>query len=83
MTHDNFSQNCDALGQVGSCGENILFNFDKSAKTMAKTSFEQWKASPEHYDNMVSVWFTKFGAGFRNCPKSEFSKIYWTQMFWA
>lgn len=53
-------------------GENMLMNYSayfrrsliNNAKNIAEASFEQWKASPEHNENMLSKDYTTEGTAF-------------------
>jgi uncharacterized protein YkwD len=76
--HSNFKANCDAA-KFGSCGENILYNYEKSDKAPA-VSMQQWVESSGHYENLVGAAYSKVGYGFVVCTNRE-DRVYWTGLY--
>ncbi len=65
-------------------GENILLNFsckgknvEETALNIARESFEQWKSSPGHNENMLSQGFIRHGVAF--CVNED--NVWATNMF--
>lgn len=58
-------------------GENIA-----GGRSAVSQTYEDWKTSPGHYQNMVDETFTKVGIACVEIPGSEFG-YYWVQCFGA